>query len=370
MRLIKLLKKYFRNITLSINIICSAFLLFSYLSVYISPARFSVFAFLGLIYSILLFVNIVFIFFWIFSKSKFFLISLISILIGWNFLSHFIQLSFNKNEIDSQAQSIQVLSYNVRVFDLWNWSSEKNRARHTFRYIRKSKANIVCLQEFYSSNVKGKNARDSILNNSVLKYAHISYTIKNNKTYNHGIATFSSYPIVAKGNLKLQDGDNFCIYSDIQIGQDTIRVYNLHLESIHLGYDDYQLIENINSTDTIDVNGLKNIFLKLNRGFKKRARQSALISSHIEKCQYPVLLCGDFNDTPVSYVYKLLTEKLMDSFCESGNGIGSTYINRYSTFRIDYILHSSEFNSFNFITPHVELSDHYPVKCLIQLNRK
>ncbi len=368
MRLINLVKKYFRNILLFINIVSATLLLLSYLSVYISPVKFSGFAFLGLIYAFLFFVNIIFLILWIFLKSKFFLISTFSIILGWNFLTNFIQLNFNHKEFNTEQQTIHILSYNVRVFDLWNWSSEKNSAIQTFDFIRKSKAKIVCLQEFYSSKIKGKNAEDSLLNNSILKYAHISYTVKNNKTYNHGIATFSTYPIIAKGNLELNKGDNFCIFSDIQVGKDTIRVYNLHLESIHLGYDDYHLIETINSSDTINVKGIKSILYKLKRGYKIRAMQSALVVSHFDKCPYPIILCGDFNDTPVSYVYEQMTKKLLDSFCESGNGIGSTYINKYSTFRIDYILHSPDFKAFNFETPHIEFSDHYPVECIIQIN--
>jgi len=369
MRITNLLKKYFRNIFLFFNLGSAVLLVLSYFSAYISPDEFSGFAFLGLIYSFLLFINILFVFFWIFQKSKLFLISTISILLGWNFLTNFIQVSFNYKKDDATQQSIHVLSYNVRVFDLWNWSNKKNSANLTFDFIRKSKAKIVCLQEFYSCNAKGKNAEDSLIKNSVLNYAHISYTVKNNKTYNHGIATFSTFPIVAKGNIGIKKGDNFCIYSDIKVGKDTIRVYNLHLESIHFGYNDYQLIESINSSDTIDVKGIKNILKKLKKGYKKRSAQSAIVSAHIEKCKYPIILCGDFNDTPVSYVYNQLTDKLLDSFCESGNGIGSTYINKYSTFRIDYILHSADFESFDFATPHFGFSDHYPVQCIVQLNK-
>ncbi len=369
MRLTSLLKKYFRNIMLFFNIGSSVLLVLSYFAAYISPDKFSGFAFLGLIYSFLLFINILFVFLWIFQKSKLFLISAICILLGWNSLTVFYQISFNHKEDGATQKAIHVLSYNVRVFDLWNWSNEKNSANLTFDFIRKSKAKIVCLQEFYSSIAKGKNAKDSLTKNSVLKFAHISYTVKNNKTYNHGIATFSSYPIVAKGIIELKKGDNFCIFSDIEVGRDTIRVYNLHLESIHFGYDDYQLIENLNSSDTIDVKGIKNILKKLKRGYKKRSTQSALVSAHIEKCKYPIILCGDFNDTPVSYVYKQLTKKLLDSFCETGNGIGSTYINKFSTFRIDYILHSTTLKSYNFETPHIGFSDHYPVECIIEISK-
>ncbi len=343
-------------------------LLFSYLSAYISPVDFYGFAFLGLIYSFLLFANLLFIVFWAFMRSKRLLISLLAILIGWNFLMSFFQISFNKKVFKYNEQEIKILTYNVRVFNRWNWSKEKNLDMKTINYIKKTSSNIVCLQEFYSDDSNGKNTVDSIKVKSKLQNVHVSYATRNNRTFNHGIATFSTYPILAKGKVKLKQDENFCIYTDLLIDDDTVRVYNLHLESIHLGYDDYHLIENINNTDTIDVRGIRSILSKLKRGYKKRARQADVVAAHIETCQYPVIICGDFNDTPVSYVYKRLTKKMLDAFQESGNGIGSTYINKYSTFRIDFVLHSANLISFNYRTPPIEFSDHYPVLCSLKFN--
>ncbi len=364
-----LLRKYSRKIVFTINIFSVAAILLSYLSTYISPVDFYGFAFLGLVYAFLLLINVLFVIFWLLLKSKKFLVSLVAILIGWNFLTSFFQVSFNKNVIEHNEQEIKLLTYNVRVFNRWNWSKEKNLGMKTINYIKKTGANIVCLQEFYSDDSNGKNATDSIISNSGLKYAHISYATKQNRTFHYGIATFTTYPIINNGKVKLKQDENFCIYSDLLIAEDTVRVYNLHLESIHLGYDDYHLIENINTTDTIDVKGIRSILSKLKRGYQKRARQADVIAAHIETCEYPVIICGDFNDTPVSYVYKRLSNKLMDAFCLSGNGIGSTYINKYSTFRIDFVLHSGMLLSFNHQTPRVEFSDHYPVLCSLILKK-
>jgi len=351
------------------NILFSALLLLSYLSVYISPEHFAGFAFLGLIYSFLFLINIFFLIFWIFFRSWFLLISTISILIGWNYILNFIQPGNQTEAHYTKKPVIKILSYNVRIFNLWEWSPGKDIGVQSFNFIRNSNANIVCLQEFYSMESKGKNAEDSLLQNSGLKNAHISYSVINKKKYNHGIATFSSYPIIFKGNIVLNENDNFCIYSDIKINEDTLRVYNIHLQSVHFGYDDYQLIENIESGDSIKVKQIRGVLNKLKRGYQKRAKQSEIIAKHIEKSKYPIVLCGDFNDTPNSYVYHVLTKYLIDSFCESGSGIGSTYIKRFSTFRIDYIMHSDDISSYRFSTPQIELSDHFPVECKIQINK-
>ncbi|MFN8255325.1 MAG: endonuclease/exonuclease/phosphatase family protein [Bacteroidales bacterium] len=360
-----LIKKYLKNILICVNLFFALLLLLAYFSVYVNPSVFPLLAFLGLGFSVLLFLNFVFLVFWSFTKSKFFLISAISIISGFNLLTDFIQFNFIKRTKAKTENEIKVLTYNVRVFDLWNWSSDKDRASQIYKFLRESKADIVCLQEFYSSKIKGKNSKDSLLKDSVLKFAHISYTKKNGKTYNHGIATFSTFNIVNKGNLKLSETDNFCIFTDLLVNNDTIRVYNIHLESVHLGYDDYELIENIKANEKPNMGRIKRIVYKLKKGFEIRAKQADLISENISACKYPVVVCGDFNDTPISYAYQKLAENLFDSFCEYGNGISSTYINRISTFRIDCILHSKYFNTVNYKTMRIKLSDHYPVEAVL-----
>jgi len=362
--------KFFNKISVWLNLILAIFLIFAYISAYISPINFAFFAFFGLVYPFLLFLNLLFFAYWCFRKKKYLFISLITISIGWNFLFSFFQINFNKKNFKVDEEKIKFLSYNVRIFNLWNWSSEKNRALRTYNFIKKNNYNIVCLQEFYSNNNYGKNALDSILKNSSLKYVYVSYTKKDAKIYHHGIATFSSYPIVNKGSVQTNKNDNFCIFTDLKINEDTIRVYNLHLASIHLGYNDYQAIDNINNDTIINVKAYTNILSKLKRSYIERAHQVNTISAHISKSKYRVILAGDFNDTPFSYAYNSINKNMQDAFIQSGIGIESTYIHKFSTFRIDYIFHSASINSYNFRRLKVKLSDHYPIECFFQINFK
>lgn len=338
-------------------------MIFAYLSAYVSPVDFAFFAFFGLIYPFFLVINLIFLAYWIFRKKKYFLVSLIAILIGWNFLFSFFQINLNKKNFSDDEQRIKVLSYNVRIFNLWNWAAEKNITQKAYDFIRENNYDIVCLQEFYSSKKKGKNALDSILQKSSLINAHVSYTKKNGKTYHHGIAIFSVYPILNKGNVQLNNDENFCIYTDLLINEDTIRVYNLHLASVHLGYNDYQVIDNIDNDTIIDVKAYKNILGKLRKSYIKRAHQVNIISAHINASKYPSIVCGDFNDTPFSYAYNRIIKDMKDAFIESGNGVASTYIHKFSTFRIDFILHSKSLKSYNFRRLKINLSDHYPIEC-------
>ena len=343
------------------NFIAVLAILFAYISAYISPADFSFFAFFGLIYPLLLVINLFFAVFWFYKKDKYFFISAIAILIGWNFLGSFFQINFNKKTFSENEYHLKVLSFNVRVFNLWNWSKDKKRREKTYNFIRKSNADIVCLQEFYSSATYGKNAIDSLQQKSKLNYRYVSFTKRKNKTYHHGIAIFSKYPIVSKGNVQPDNSENFCIYADIKVFNDTLRVYSVHLESIHLGREDYRVIDNPNNDTISNVIQYKNIFRKLRTGYINRARQVDLIAAHLEKSPYQVIVCGDFNDPPYSYSYHRITRKLTDAFKRSGLGVSGTY-NRFGMFRIDYILHSKSLKSYNYKRFAVELSDHYPIK--------
>ena len=357
------MRKFVKNTLLIFNILAIASLLFAYLSAYISPSDFSYFAVFGLLYPYMLIINLLFFTFWIYLKRKLWLLSAIAILIGWGFGADFFQINFNKKKFKTNQQKIKVLSYNVRVFNLWNWSKEKNRAIKTYHFIKNTNADIVCLQEFYSSNRYGKNSIDSLTNNSQLQYKYVSFAKNKKKIYHHGIAIFSKYPIIKQGNVQLGNYENFCIYADIKVNTDTLRIYNVHLASIHLGNDDYQAIDNINNDTAINVVKYTNILKKLKKAYVKRARQADIISGHIKQSPHEVIVCGDFNDSPVSYAYHQISHSLNDAFKRSGWGISSTFIHKLSAYRIDYILHSPNLKSYNYHRVKVELSDHYPIEC-------
>jgi len=109
--------------------------------------------------------------------------------------------------------------------------------------------------------------------------------------------------------------------------------------------------------------------VKLKTAYIKRAEQVDSISAHINNCPHPVIVCGDFNDTPVSYAYRKLTRGLKDAFITTGKGLGNTYLGIFPSFRIDYILHSLDFVPLIFEKVNVELSDHYPIICILDLKK-
>jgi endonuclease/exonuclease/phosphatase family metal-dependent hydrolase len=292
---------------------------------------------------------------------------MITILAGFKHVNQLFPINILNKKI-SGKNTISILSYNVRLFNLYEWNANKNARTDIFNFLKKSGSDIICLQEYFSKD------DDSLSNTSELakmldqNYLQIDYVKNNNKIYNFGIATYSSYPIVNKGVIKFNNTWNTGIYSDIKINSDTIRVYNFHLASVHLGYNDYYFIDNFETrTDEERVKGFRQIIIKLKKAFMKRAVQVDLITEYIKKSPYPVIVCGDFNDTPVSYTYHKISQPLDDAFVESGFGFGNTFTNSYPFFRIDYILHSKTIKSKDFQLHDLDYSDHFPISCKIVL---
>tara|TARA_Y100001954_G_scaffold41338_1_gene42117 strand:- start:14074 stop:15120 length:1047 start_codon:yes stop_codon:yes gene_type:complete len=321
----------------------------SYLAPHISPSTFLwPIAFLGLLYPILLLTNVVFALYWFVSFKRYFWSNFFIILIGWGQFSTLINIESKKTNTED---SFTVMSYNVRLFNVYKWINNKNVKNEIVDYINTVKPNILCLQEFYAPNE---------LPNIQLPYQHIGLQSQKKQWR---MATYSSFPIINKGtvSIKGERKNNICIYSDLVTEKDTIRLYNIHLASNWFRPSDYSFIQN----PTLETEELKKNVLsigkRLKNSFVKRAEQVEAIKTHINKSPYPVILCGDFNDTPSSYAYNQLSKGLKDAFVEKGRGLGRSYNGKFPSLRIDYILCSPELNINSFDTRDVKLSDHYPV---------
>jgi endonuclease/exonuclease/phosphatase family metal-dependent hydrolase len=346
-------------------------LLLAYLSVFISPKQIWILAFFGLAYPFLLVVNLLFVVFWIYKKRLFFLLSLISILLGWNYLSTYIQIPLKKKTkiTETVRNPFTVLSFNVRLFDLYNWNENENTPTEIFEFINTNQFDFICFQEFFTKN-SGEQSQSAILKKMNTKYfTHIDYTIEN-KDYNYGIATLSKYPIVNRGVINFSNSSNSSIYTDVLINEDTIRIFNNHLQSIRFNKNNYSFITNSKALKEDErLKEIKDISFRLRDAFIKRAGQADILAKHIESSPYPVIVCGDFNDVPVSYTYRKMKKNLNDSFVEAGQGIGTTYMGKFPAFRIDFIFHSKEIKCTNFDIHDVRLSDHFPVTSEFVLER-
>jgi endonuclease/exonuclease/phosphatase family metal-dependent hydrolase len=238
-------------------------------------------------------------------------------------------------------------------------------------FVQNLNTDIISFQEFYSDEKEKFIDVESLKKTFNTAYCHTYYTVTLRKTDHWGMATFSKYPIVNVGAINfLTSSNNACMFSDIKIGKDTIRVYNIHFQSIHFKKEDYAFIDSLKSENEKPKENVKNsrrILRRLKKAFIKRAVQVDTVASHIAQSPYPVIVSGDFNDSPVSYTYQKISKNLSDAFMQSGFGLGQTYNGKFPSLRIDYILHSTKFNSYNFTTHKKNYSDHFALSCYFKL---
>jgi endonuclease/exonuclease/phosphatase family metal-dependent hydrolase len=362
---------WFNKFMLWCNYLAILCLLLSYCAGYINPATFWLMAFFGIAYPILLLLNLFFVLYWILQWKPIALWSFFIVAIGWNSLFSFFQISTTSEKPNNK--DVKIMSYNCMLFDLYNWSKNAQSRSLIFNDLAEENPDILCLQEYYTSEEKGDfNNTDTLTKFLKTKYAHIEYTTTMRKYDHWGVATFTKHPIVRKGAIDFNTKwNNTCIYTDMLIAGDTIRVYNIHLASLHFGKADYKFISDvIEQNETEDIEGSKNILRLLKRAFLIRAKQASIVAEHIKTCKYKVIVCGDFNDTPYSFAYKKVKGDLYDSFKESGNGIGSTYAGKIPAMRIDYILHDKSITAYNYKRQEETITDHYAISTYLRFNEK
>ncbi len=343
-------------------------LLLSYLSIRVSPTTLWPLAFFGIAYPFLLVANLLCIVWWLLFRRKRVWPSVAAIVLGFGHVGEYVQLS-STSEGPSEAKApFKVMSWNVRIFDLYSWSHNAQTKEEMLDLIRMEDADILCMQEFlYVDKKVGTAVRDELAADyRFINYAD-EYTAHTRTGFHFGIATFSTKPIVAKGAIHFPDDlNNLCLWTDIAVNGDTVRVYNAHLASLRFGDQDYRFLKDIQDGSTTEVleRGSLRIMRRLKSGFIRRAEQMERIAEHMRTSPYQVIWCGDMNDTPMSYSYHQLRKlDLEDAFVESGSGIGHTYIGAFPSFRIDHIMHGPQLRSWGFRTLPDELSDHRPIVC-------
>ncbi len=368
---------FIMKVVLFFNVIFTVSIILSYLAAYISPEKFWIIAFFGIAYPAFFLVNIFFLLFWLIFKRKYALILAIIILAGINNLFKLVQSS-KKYDTKELSNSIKLVSFNVRNFDIYNygkhWEYNCTMRNKIFNFLTKEQPDILCFQEYVQDITGDLKTTDTLKDILNAKNRHIVFTENSRNINFFGIATYTKYPIIDTGRIEFNTvSGNICIYTDIKINNEIVRIYNVHLESIRMKSEDYMFAERV--ANNIEKNiafksNSERIISRLKKAFIIRAPQARLVAEHIARCPYPVILCGDFNDTPTSYAYHTIASELTDAFIESGNGIGLTYAGVFPSFRIDYIFHSKSFTAYNFETVEEEMSDHYPVKCYLKFDNK
>ena len=366
------LRSYSLGAVIGMNILLSLHLLLSYTAPYVNPEEIAIIPFFGLTYPIALIMNLVFIMVWGILKSKWFFLSSSLVLIGIPFHLRVFSIQLSDNTIPENANTIKIMSYNVRLFGYYedNKSKAKQRKTDIIKFIQKEAPDVLCLQEYFTKDEDPYfNTLNSIYNVMSINDHHEKSKYNRRKRTHFGIAIFSKYSIINKGYVHKEIGaegnSNFCIYADIVKKKDTFRIYNVHLQSIKLETDEYTQQTNMNTDGSSTSRSYKSGISKLNKAFKIRSVQSKTLNNHIAGSPYKSIICGDFNDTPLSYTYQLFNTNLIDAFRNTSSGFGSTYSGYLPAGRIDYIFHTKTLNSAKFEIQKEKLSDHLAISCTI-----
>lgn len=357
----------FRVIFNIVNVIVFIFLILGLLASHISPQTFWPLAFLGLGLPYIMLVNLLWFIFHLLRWKKNAILPGIGLVLCLFSSSLHLKI-FEKGDFkpdNKEPNSLRIMSFNVRLFDVYNWSSNRQTKTEILELFKQYNPDVLCLQEVYYERKGNFISLETIKNTAGYKYLHVENTSVHANNFCFGIITLSKFPIVQKERISFNDmeTDNAAIATTLKINEDTIQIFNLHLESIRFRSEDYKTLENVTGiSDQTNLDGEKQIVRRMKKAFKRRAKQADFIHEKITASKFTNFVCGDFNDTPGSYAYRKVRGKLQDAFSTHGKNTGSTYISRIPFLRIDYILYDE--NTFQctgmerIIKP---LSDHYPI---------
>jgi len=366
----KPVKKIFRIILYTLNAIVLGCLLLSSFSGYISPYRFVFFSYLGLFFPFILVGNIaVFITWLLFKQWKQVLLHLAVFGICGGAIYTYCPLHKQTGEVPEDA--IKILTYNVMRFNDIKKDDPGYPPNKILQYIMENDADIVCLQEFgelkNNTNFLTKENIMDAMKKYPYHYLHSLQLPRQREVYD--LAIFSRFPILSTRKVPYESVFNGSFIAELDINGKQVTLINNHLESNKLTEEEksnyYQLTREID-TQSLDA-FTQTMTTRLTPAFKARAIQAQIISQIIKENKNPYLIvCGDFNDTPISYVRYKIKENLHDAFVDSGFGLGITYNKNRFLFRIDYILHSKNIKSYNCTVGNLKSSDHYPLWCYLQ----
>ncbi|WP_158559124.1 endonuclease/exonuclease/phosphatase family protein [Deminuibacter soli] len=353
-----------KKLFISLNILLALCFLTACLVPYLHPARWWPVGFVGLLFPYVAILLFFYLIFWLIIKPRLALLPLFCLLAGWQQFASLFAFHFNKNQfsevkIDPQ---VRVLSWNVGSMSGASKNKEKQKHARTeiADAIIKSKADIVCLQEFSHSSTQGPQANNlGLFKNDYPWHFYSQDYSRRQGFYQYGSVIFSRYPIIDSGKISYPGKrSESLIYVDILKAKDTIRIFTTHLQSFRFNDSDYQDMEKIKQQDSALFNASRNLYKKMQLAFTRRAIQADIVRGYTDGSPFPSLICGDFNDVPTSYTYSRIRGNRQDAFLACDFGIGRTYIDIAPTLRIDYILPDHRFTIHQFDMVDEDLSDH------------
>jgi len=332
-----------KKIMLFLNMIFSCILLLACIVPYTSSASL---AFVSLAVPALVLVNILFFWYWLIDKNAYLLLSLVVLVYGYFTLGTFI--SFNSiSSTTIEEDTLSLMSFNSLGFEGKDGEWISTAGDTIVKFVQQEKPDIICFQEFDDEKIKSNYFQEY-----PYKYVDFEFGSNNGRVVQ---AIYSKYKIIDNSILDFNDSSNSAVYADIIVRSDTLRIYNLHLESLKI------------RPFNIKRERSDRLFVRLRKTFEIQQEQAKIVRRHINKSPYKTIVCGDFNNTQFSNSYFTIKGGLKDSFLEAGHGYGETIKFWKFPFRIDMILVDPYFDVLRHVNYNVNLSDHEPIMATIKI---
>lgn len=345
-RKIKVAKKLsvFNKFIFFLNVIAALLLLGAFAVPHISTEQFSFLSFLSLAVPFLVGANSIFSMYWGIWRKRQFLLSFVILVAGYFALGTFVKFGFTEAAI--LDEDLSVMSYNVRGFNKYEELDNRFVFEDIKAFVDKEQPDIICFQE------PGYGRKREYLKD--YPYHELQYMYMNKKVL---LGFFSKYPIINTELINFPETTNNAAYADILYKNDTIRIYNVHLESLGV----------TPGTGAIRNQRSDRLFKKITKKFSLQQQQAKLVKDNMDACSYKQIVCGDFNNTQFSNAYQTIKGDKQDTFIEKGKGFGRTLDFHKVPMRIDFILAGPAFEVKSHKNYDVKYSDHYPIMASFKL---
>lgn len=360
--MIKQLKTFTINMVAGANIATILLMILAGYSDRLNPVDYPILSCMGMTFPIFLIVNMLFLFFWLMFKWRKIWIPIVGFFLVYPPLTIYMPLNMRQ---DLPKDAIKLVSYNVCSYG-GNYKYEEGFDT-VYNYLKRQNADIVCIQE----DVDAWRRYVFIRYRKIYPYNDTT-VFYNNALGMNAIGIHTRYPIIRKERIPYESAGNGSVAYFLQAGSDTLIVINNHLEGTHLSKEDRanykRMLRGKMERDTAQEESIL-LLEKLGKAAAKRAPEAEIVHQYVESHrQYPIIVCGDFNDNPISYSRRTIAEGLTDCFKKTGRGIGLSYNQKGFFFRIDHILCSEHFEPYNCqIDDQMDASDHYPMVCWLKM---
>lgn len=361
----------------AILVVAAAAMFLSYIAVYVNPAKFSLPLFFGLYFIPLFAINLLLLLVAVLRRSASAWITVVALLPSLLYTELFFKIG-HEEKVDTEGIRLKIESYNAGMFS----SSEDGLTREECRkeiarHLSMESPDIVCLQEFFAESYT---QADTIFGQYPHRHYHL-FKARNGKLF--GNIILSKYPMGERGRISFPNSTNLSIFADIKHFGRRLRVYNNHLESYNVSFtalahkfsgllkksdgtgaaaaEKNAAIAELGAAGEEITRDIVQTHEKMKGTFIKRSEQVGRILENINSHSQPAIICGDFNDTPMSYTYHTLAKNRKDTFKEAGKWFGGTFIPVWPLLRIDYILVPGDVECVEHIIHKMPFSDHYPV---------